>query len=182
MAIVAIQGIAGSYSEEAARRLLGDECEIRSAESFAEAVRLLKSGKADHAVLPVENRIIGRIDAGADMIEDNGIEIQGETVVEVDHVLAGRKDAEFESIRSVMSHPAALGQCSVFFKDYPHLRGVECADTASGVRNAAAGGDATAAAIGSRRAAEIYGAKILRESIADRPDNWTRFYLIRDRK
>jgi len=35
-----------------------------------------------------------------------------------------------EGIEEVHSHPMALLQCKVFFKDYPHIKLVEAKDTA----------------------------------------------------
>jgi prephenate dehydratase len=66
----------------------------------------------------------------------------------------------------------------MFFSENPHLIRLEASDTATSVRHAVESGDPTRAAIGSRRSAEIYRGKILRESVEDHTDNWTRFVLL----
>jgi chorismate mutase/prephenate dehydratase len=96
----------------------------------------------------------------------------------VQHVLAGTTDANFDDLVSVRSHVEALKQCGRFLATHPHLKQVIGADTASSIKRIVEESNPTHAAIGSRRAAELYGAKILREDIADDIDNWTTFYVI----
>jgi prephenate dehydratase len=78
----------------------------------------------------------------------------------------------------VQSHPVALAQCKRFFQEHPRLKPVDADDTAGSVAEVMRHRDATRAAIAGRRAAELYGALIIRESIQDRPDNFTRFVLL----
>jgi prephenate dehydratase len=85
----------------------------------------------------------------------------------------------FEEIKSVESHPMALAQCSRFFADNPQLVRVEADDTAGSVAAVIASGDRTRAAIGSRRAAGIYGGSIIRENLEDQAENYTRFVLLK---
>ena len=83
-----------------------------------------------------------------------------------------------ETIQTVESHPVALAQCERFFAAHPKLKGLAADDTAGSVRRAVESGDITRAAIGGKRAAEIYGGKILREHIEDHTENYTRFALL----
>jgi prephenate dehydratase len=84
----------------------------------------------------------------------------------------------FEEIVTVESHPAALAQCKRFFTAHPGIKRVETEDTAGSVALIIEGRDRTRAAIAGRRAAEIYGASILRENLEDGPENYTRFLLL----
>ena len=178
MKTAAIQGIKGSYSEEAAVSLLGAGVRLEECKSFGSAMQMLESGAAEFAVLPVENSIIGRIAMSADLAECSGRNILDELILPVNHVLAGTIDAEMSQIASVFSHPAALLQCSRFFELNSRVRRIKGSDTASSIRAVTRNGDRSAAAIGSRRAAEMYGAKVILEDVADAAENWTKFYLI----
>jgi prephenate dehydratase len=174
---VALQGIRGSYSEAAALKLVGSDAKLLECSTFAEVFEALRNGVAELAVVPVANRIIGIIHETTETIKNGGFEIVAETTIEIDHVLTGTADSSCELINTVLSHPAALAQCSKFLSD--GLRQIPVADTASAIRDVITAADPRKAAISSRRAAEIYGAKILRTNIADSRHNWTQFYLIR---
>jgi prephenate dehydratase len=96
----------------------------------------------------------------------------------VSHCLIGRPGSSLASIRRASSHAVALAQCRRFFADNPQIEPVVVYDTAGSVRDLLQGGMASAAAIGSRLAAELYGGQILREAIEDDPQNFTRFLLL----
>lgn len=178
MSVVAIQGVRGSYSEEATLRIMGDDAEILECIDFAETFAAVNSKRAEFAVLPVRNKIVGEIETPLTLLRNSGLKVLDQLPLEVQHVLAGTKDSVFERLGSVRSHIEALKQCASFFAEHSHLTQLIGADTASSVRRIVQQDDPEIAAIGSRRAAEIYGAKILRENIADDIDNWTTFYLI----
>jgi prephenate dehydratase len=178
MTRVAIQGINGSYSEEAARVMLGSDVSKVECRDFEAVFVSLRSGNADHAVVPVENKIVGEIRQSVDLLRAGPYRVLERLPFRVRHVLAGTPSADPEKLRSVRSHVEALKQCGRFLAEHSQLRLVVGSDTASSIRRVVDEGDAGRAAIGSRRAAELYGAKILREDIADDIDNWTIFYLI----
>jgi prephenate dehydratase len=79
----------------------------------------------------------------------------------------------------VRSHPVALAQCQRFFAEHPRLKAVTAEDTAGSVAEIMQRTDATRAAIAGSRAAELYGAAIIRNSIQDQPENFTRFVLLK---
>lgn len=178
MKAVAIQGIRGSYSEEAARRLLGDTIGIVECETFDRVLDAFRRNEADCLVLPIENKIVGEIAEAKDLYAASGLREIDRIRLTVDHVLVGTTSATIENIRSVRSHIEALRQCNRLFAENLELEPVIGDDTASSIRQIMDDAIAENAAIGSRRAAEMYGGKILRENIADEPANWTEFYLI----
>jgi chorismate mutase / prephenate dehydratase len=178
MTMVAIQGIKGSYSEEAVRKLLGDAVSILECSDFADTFAALDRGEADHAVVPVANKIVGAITQPAELIKAGRFQVVEKLSLKVRHVLAGTPDSKIEDLVSVRSHVEALKQCRRFLSGNPNLTQIIGGDTATSIRRIVDEGDPTSAAIGSRRAAELYGAKILREDIADDIDNWTTFYLV----
>ena len=178
MTRVAIQGVTGSYSEEAVRRLFGREASIVECRDFDETFAAVRQRDADNAVVPVMNKIIGVIRRPMQLLDEGRFKVLEKLPLKVRHVLVGTTDAKFEDLVSVRSHVEALKQCRRFLANNLKLTQVIGADTASSVKRVVAERDPTHAAIGSRRAAEIYGAKILCEDIADDVDNWTTFYLI----
>jgi len=178
MTRVAIQGVRGSYSEEAATNVFGADTNIVECLNFEATFAAVRRGDADHAVIPVENKIVGRIAATTKLLRTNQNRIIEKLPIRVRHVLAGVPDASFEDIVSVRSHIEALKQCRRFFAKNSHIRQVVGADTASSIRNVIRDGNIANAAICSRRAAELYGADIILETVADDVDNWTVFYVI----
>ena len=181
MTRVAIQGIAGSYSDEAANRMLGAGTRLVECGDFYAAFDAVGSGDAQFAVVPVRNTIGGEIAAVTEWIASSGVRVLDSLEVEVRHVLAGTQDADLSDVRSVRSHVEALRQCSDYLTANPHLTQAIGADTASSIRWIVDNGDCEHAAIGSRRAAELYGARILAENIANSRKNWTTFCLIGSR-
>ncbi|MEJ7847125.1 MAG: prephenate dehydratase domain-containing protein [Pyrinomonadaceae bacterium] len=178
MSLVAIQGIKGSYSEEATIKILGDAAQILECENFEDTFLAVENGNVEWAVIPVENKIVGEIETPQRLLKVSGLRILERLSLDVRHVLAGTPNAEFENLTSVRSHVEALKQCRRFLSRNIHVTQIIGADTASSVRLIIDEKLPMNAAIGSRRAAELYGAKILRENIADDIENWTTFYLI----
>lgn len=177
MTTVAIQGICGSYSEEAAL-LIVRRAAIVECEDFAAAFHAVLTGRTEYAVVPVENKIVGEIEGAMKIMRSGEFVVHERIPLKVEHVLAGTHDAALESIENVRSHVEALKQCRRYLSANSHWTQLIGADTASSVRQVVEMGDRTGAAIGSRRAAEIFGAKILAENVADDPDNWTAFCLV----
>jgi prephenate dehydratase len=178
MTRVAIQGIKGSYSEEAVRQLLGDGVSIVECPDFGETFNTLGRGEVDSAVVPVSNKIVGEIAQPTELIRAGKFQVLEKFSLKVKHVLAGTPDSTVAGLTSVRSHVEALKQCRTFLAANPNLAQIIGGDTASSVRRIVDEGDPSKGAICSRRAAELYGAKILRDDIADDTDNWTTFYLI----
>jgi prephenate dehydratase len=178
MTRVAIQGVRGSYSEEAATHIFGADTRIVECLNFEATFAAVRTGDADHAVIPVENKIVGRIAATSKLLRTHRNPVIEKLPIRVRHVLAGVPDASFDDVSSVRSHIEALKQCRRFFTKNAHIRQVVGADTASSIRTVIRDGNIANAAICSRRAAELYGADILLETVADDVDNWTVFYVI----
>ena len=177
MSIIAIQGIRGSYSEEAALDLAGG-ASILECEDFEATFEAVRNGQAEYAVVPVENKIVGEIAGSVSILRSGGFREHKRIQLTVRHVLAGPAGATLELIRRVTSHAEALKQCQRYLSRRPEWTQMIGADTASSVRQVLEGGDSGAAAIGSRRAAEMYGATVIAENIADDSDNWTTFCLV----
>lgn len=175
---VAIQGVKGSYSEEAAQKFFGAKAEIVECPNFEETFQTVVSKRAKFAVVPLKNKIVGEIASATEFFKRTNLKISDELALEVRHVLCGTLNAEFENLKTVRSHIEALKQCRKFLSENDQLKQIIGADTATSIRRIVEENIEENAAIGSRRAAGIYGARILLENIADDVDNWTTFYLL----
>jgi chorismate mutase/prephenate dehydratase len=175
---IAFFGEPGTFSEEAAIAILGEGGQTISRPAFDDLFRSIEEGLADYILTPLENSLVGSIHRSYDLLLDSKLTIVAEVVTPIFHYLIGAENATFERVRTVESHPAALAQCETFFAAHPDLVRVPANDTAGSVRHVVESGDLTRAAIGSRRAAENYRGRILREHIEDHSENFTRFVLL----
>lgn len=179
---VAFQGEPGAFSEDAALKLLGPEIQLVPRLTFETLFNSLDEDLAEYLLVPVENSLIGSIHSAVDLFNKSSFGIVGEVTIPIRHFLIACPGAAFEEIVAAESHPAALAQCSRFFAAHPHIERVETEDTAGSVARVVRGRDPTRAAIAGRRAAEVYGGTILRENLADSPENQTRFLLLSGQK
>jgi prephenate dehydratase len=145
-----------------------------------DAIMAVRRGAADRAVVPIENSLEGSVAATLDTlaIDAPQVRIVAERTLAIRQSLIAGRPLELEAIERVLSHPQALAQCAHFLR--ARLPGAEqtgAASTAEGVRQVAAG-DAPWAALGSRLAAEEYGATVLLEGVEDRSDNVTCFVAL----
>lgn len=175
---VAFQGEPGAFSEAAAVQLLGAGIATVPRATFDASFRAIAEGAADALLVPVENTLAGSVVRVYDLLLESPLEICGETILWIEHHLMGCPGATFGEIRTVASHPVALVQCERFFAENPQLKRVPAEDTAGSVRAVMDKGDRSSAAIAGRPAAGRYGAIILRESIQDNAENFTRFVLL----
>ncbi|MCF6199203.1 MAG: prephenate dehydratase [Hyphomicrobiaceae bacterium] len=145
--------------------------------TFEGALEALKKGKADLAMIPVENSVAGRVADVHHLLPDSGLYIVGERFEPIHHQLLGVKGAQLSDLQSVSSHVMALGQCRNKIKQLGLLAHPE-ADTAGSARLVFEAGDKSRAAIASVLAAEIYGLDILAKDIEDAAHNTTRFLIL----
>jgi prephenate dehydratase len=176
---IAFQGERGAFSEEAARKLLGPEIELLPCARFEDVFRSVKDRRATGAVIPIENTLAGSVHENYDHLQNFELPIVAETSVRIVHNLIAPEHVKFAQIRRVFSHPVALNQCLHFFAENPQIERVPFYDTAGSVKMVMEKKLADGAGIASAVAAEIYGGRILRKSIEDERQNFTRFFLLR---
>ena len=176
---IAYQGVPGCYSHSAARHHFAAVADVDylGTTTFGGAIEALKSGKADRALLPVENTTAGPISGVYDLLVEPGLHIVGEEVLKVEHCLLGIPGATVAGLERVGTHPQAIRQCSLFL-DGLGVRVDAEVDTAGTARDVAQSGDPTRAAIAGEDAAELYGLAILQRHVANRKDNFTRFLVV----
>jgi prephenate dehydratase len=175
---VAIQGELGSFSHEAAEKML-PRCAVVPCARSAEVFDRVESGSVDAAVIPIENTLAGTVAEHADLLVTRNVFIQAEFLLRIVHNLMAAPGVKLGTVRRVLSHPVALDQCRDFFRRHPKIEPVQFYDTAGSVKHVIADGLKDAAGIAGRQAAREYSAKILQAGIEDDKSNFTRFFLIR---
>ncbi|NCB62762.1 MAG: bifunctional chorismate mutase/prephenate dehydratase [Clostridia bacterium] len=175
---VLYQGVSGAYTEEAAVGFFGEDCPRAAVEKWEDLFLALKEGKADYGVVPIENSSTGAVSQVYDLLAKYGAYIVGEQKVRVEHCLMAPKGACLEGIREVYSHEQGLRQCADYLEEHSAWKTYARLNTAESARFVAEGGDLTRAAIGSRRAAGLYGLDVLAEHISMSEQNFTRFVVI----
>ncbi|TRZ44386.1 prephenate dehydratase [Robertkochia solimangrovi] len=175
---IAIQGVLGSFHHQVAKEYFGTDVSVVECLSFDDLVESLFDGRAESAVMAIENSIAGSIIPNYALIDANKLHIIGEHYINVHHNLMALNGQSIGDIREVFSHPMALLQCKKFFKDYPHIKLVEDADTAETARRIHTNKLSGVGAIASRTAAEIFDLNILASEIQTIKNNATRFVIV----
>jgi prephenate dehydratase len=175
---VAIQGELGSFSHEAAKRML-PRCAVVPCARSAEVFDCLAGGSVGAAVIPIENTLAGTVAEHADLMLTREVFIQAEYLLRIVHNVIAMPGVRLGSLRRVLSHPVALDQCRDFFHRHPKIEAVPFYDTAGGVKHVIAEKLKDAAGIAGRQAAREYSGNILQSSVEDDKRNFTRFFLIR---
>jgi arogenate/prephenate dehydratase len=173
---LAYQGEPGAYSEAAAR-LYSAHADTLPCKTFDEVFEAVRQKRATHGIVPMENSIGGTIHRNYDLLVDHEIPITGEVEIDVVHCLQALPGTRLEDIKTVYSHPQALAQCEQYLKGLGVT--VEAVyDTAGGAKLVAEQQLKDAAALASRRAAEVFGLEVLQEAVQDYAYNITRFFVI----
>jgi len=175
---IAIQGEPGSFSHEAAMKLVTDAVIVPFALS-ADAFAALVNGAVEAAVVPIENSLAGSVAEHFDLLLTHDVRVEKETLLRIRHNLIAISGTSKGQIDRVFSHPVALAQCRRFLAEHPRMEAFSFYDTAGSVKQLVELRDRHAAAIASEAAARFYGAQILQAGIEDNPENFTRFFLVR---
>lgn len=175
---VVFQGVEGAYSHAATRMYFGDEIDAYHVEKFEDTMREMEEGRADYAVLPIENSTAGFVISNYDLLAKYNNYIVGEVYVPVDHMLLGLPEASLDDIKTVYSHNQALMQCSEFLNSHKDWTQVSALNTAAAAKKVMEEGDKAKAAVASQVAGELYGLKVLASAINNEKGNTTRFIIL----
>lgn len=178
---VAIQGERGSFSHQAALKLVPG-CQVIPCGLSVEVFDAVGSGRAGAAVIPVENTLAGPVGEHLDLLLEREVFITRELLLRIEHNLIAAPGAKLKDLRQVLSHPVALDQCRNFFRRHRSIAPVAFYDTAGSVKHVLEEKRRDVAAIASRQAAREYGGNILMGGLEDDPRNVTRFFLILRKK
>ncbi|HEX3651565.1 MAG TPA: prephenate dehydratase [Rhizomicrobium sp.] len=173
---VAFQGEPGAYANLAAREALPQALAVPFP-TFEDAIAAVRERKTELCIIPVENSLHGRIADIHHLLPEAGLYIVGEHFHRVRHQLLGTKGATLAGLKTVFSQGPALGQCRKVIRDL-NLHAQVWHDTAGSARHVAELKDASAGAIASSLAAEIYGLQVLKSDVEDAAHNMTRFLIM----
>ncbi len=179
---VAYCGVPGAYAYEAILQFFGKNTIKMSMPSFTGAMEAITRGKADYAILPIENSTAGAVGDVYDLLAKYQHFVVGEVIVPVHHCLLGLPGTTFSDILQVHSHPQAIQQCRSYLLAHPDWQECPRCNTAGSAKWVAETGDKTQVAIASRTAGELYGLEILEEGINQEEENTTRFVVISPEK
>lgn len=179
---VAIQGIAGSYHDIAARNYFeGEEIDIVPCNTFKEVITTIKKDPSVLGMMAIENTIAGSLLQNHELIRESGFQIIGEYKLRISHSLVAMPGTNIHDVTEINSHPIALMQCAEFLDKLPHVKMVEKEDTALSAKWISENRLEGHAAICGKYAARIYHMEILAEGIETNKRNFTRFLAIADR-
>lgn len=170
---IAYQGAPGANSHLAALGYASN-CIPLPSFAFEDAIDAVREGRADRAIIPIENSLHGRVADMHFLLPESGLHIVDEYFLRIRHCLMATSDAP---VTSAISHPQALGQC----RHYLRARGIQpvsYADTAGAAALVAETREVGAGAIAPYLAAETYGLRLIAENIEDSDDNMTRFVVL----
>ena len=171
---VAFQGAPGANSHVAAVEAFPDGLPLPCFD-FSDAIDAVKDGRADCAIIPIENSLHGRVADIHFLLPESGLVITGEHFLPIRHALMGAGPRD--GIRQAMSHPQALGQCRHWLKAHG-IEPVSYPDTAGAAAKVAEHADPAIAALAPPAAAGLYGLELLATDIADADHNTTRFVVL----
>jgi len=174
-------GPAGTHSHLAAAEWSSQAHELVPFKSIPALLEAFGSHQVARVIVPLENSLEGEVIPTIDWLMKhagtNSAQITAELFLPVIQALMAKPGATLEQIHRAVSHPQALGQCRRSITDN-HWEEEAAASTALAAKQVAEGSDLTVAAIGSSKAAEVYGLQVLEPDIGDEPNNWTRFVVL----
>ncbi len=176
---IAIQGIAGSFHEDAALNYYNEEIEVVECKSFTSVCEMIDTDKVDIAVMAIENSIAGSLLKNYQLIRDYHLRIIGEIYIHIQMNLMVSPGVNPKDIKDIYSHPIALQQSMEFIeKYYSNARLHEGMDTAASAKLISETKPKDAAAIANLRSAKLYGLEVLETGIETNKKNYTRFLIL----
>ncbi|MFO7967037.1 MAG: prephenate dehydratase [Archaeoglobaceae archaeon] len=176
---MSVLGPAGSFSEEAALKLIGSRLPLRYSSTSDEIIRSVEDGSVDYGLVPIENSVNGTVLPVLDALLDSDVEVFGETSLEINHCLVANRNIPLKEIKAVYSHPQAIAQSMGFINNYMPQADIRYTSSTSDAISLL---DNESTAIVSENAAKLHRLYILKKKIQDMGgQNITRFYVIRKR-
>ena len=178
---IAILGVPGSFHDIAAHKFFpNEEIEVICCDSFEKIFEQMHQDNNIIGMLAIENTIAGSLLHNYELLRESGTTIVGEHKLRIKHNCVCLPEDDWSTLKEIHSHPVALAQCHTFLKHHPELKKVVADDTATSAEIIRKQNMHGHAAICSKYAAELYGMKILEESIETNKHNFTRFLVVAD--
>ena len=178
---VVFQGAEGSYSQAAMLQYFGRDVKSFHVDTFRDAMNAIDDGRADFAVLPIENSTAGIVSEIYDLLQEYENYIVGEQIIGIEHCLLGVPGASLEGIRKVFSHPQSLMQSSKYLAEHGWQQ-ISMLNNAFAARKVAEDRDPAQAAVASVHAAGVYGLEVLQRRVNQSGTNSTRFIIVTNQK
>ena len=178
---VVFQGAEGAYSQMAMVEYFGEDIDSLHVDTFRDAFCCIKEGRADFAVLPIENSTAGIVSEIYDLLVEFDNYIVGEQIIKIEHCLLGVPGTKLEDVKAVYSHPQSLMQSAKYLseKDWKQI-GMQ--NNAFAAKKIADEKDTTQVAIASEYAGKTYGLETLKKGVNHSSTNATRFIIITNKK
>lgn len=172
-------GPAGTFSHIAATEFFKDTKPLKEYATIYSVIQAVAKGEIEKGIVPIENSIEGSVNATLDALAfDVDLYITDEYILRIKQNLLVKPGTRAEDIKTIASHPQAIGQCSKMLeRDFSKTEIVYASSTAE-AGAAAAESDGSIAVIGSESCARVYGLEILRRSCGDENNNSTRFVVV----
>lgn len=178
---VVFQGAEGAYSQAAMLKYFGNEVNSFHVDTFRDAMVAIDEGRADFAVLPIENSTAGIVSEIYDLLVEFENYIVGEQIIRIEHCLMAVPGTKIEDIRTVYSHPQSLMQSARYLNEHPWQQ-ISMQNNAFAAKKVVDEQNQTQAAIASEYAAELYGLEVLEKGINHSNSNATRFIIVTNQK
>lgn len=170
---VAYCGTEGAFAHISASKMFPTAIKV-AYKSFDEAYASVAEGECDAAVLPVENSLNGEVGQVTDLMFSGPLYVNAMSELAVSHDLLAVRGASLADIRTVVSHPQALGQCHPFIITHG-FNEIEYSNTALAAKYVAEKGDRSVAAIASEEAAQLFCLDVIERNVNSARNNTTRF-------
>ena len=173
---VAYLGPRATFTHLACLQKFGSSAQYVPMTSIKEVFNEVERERADFGVVPIENSTEGVVNHTLDMFIDSNLQIYGEVLQEIAHHVLSKADS-LEAVKKIYSHPHVIPQCRHWLEtNLPDVPVAEVYSTARAAEICAE--DASAAAIASELAGQMYGLKVLKAHIEDNLNNYTRFLIL----
>ena len=176
-AVVACQGVEGSYSQAACEKLF----EVPSTmyfNSFEGVFNAVEKGLCQYGILPIENSSYGSVGTVYDLMRNYNFHIVKSIRLRINHSLLAKPGTKLKDVKEIFSHEQAIGQCGEFLKTLKDVKITICENTARAAKMVAESERDDVAAICSRDCMELYGLESLNNNIQVSDNNYTRFICI----
>ncbi len=179
---IVFPGTEGAYSQEAMDKYFVEGINSFHVDKFREAMEVIEEGRADFAILPIENSQAGIVHEIYDMLVEFENYIVGEQIIPIEHCLLVLPGTKLEDIQTIYSHPQSLMQSSKFLYGHSSIRQVGMENNAFAAKKVMEDGDRSQAAIASAKAGEVYGLEVLERGVNNSTTNSTRFIIVTNQK
>ena len=173
---VAYLGPEGSYTHASVIKQFGSSAHPVAVSTIEDVFDVVEKGQASYGIVPVENSSEGVVKNTQNALLKTDLKISGEVELAIHHCLLSKSESS-ESIKKVVAHQQALGQCELWIKNNLPWVEIEAVDS-NALAAKMAQSDASIAAIASEQAAQLYQLNILESNIEDQADNTTKFWVL----